>query len=302
MTMSAVLEERAVAISADGVSKRYGKTEAIRDVSLSIPRGRIVAVLGPNGAGKTTALKAILGLIPFEGRLRVLGRDPRNERDALMRDVSFIADVALLPRWIRVRELVDFVEGVHPNFNREKALRYIAETKLTPDMKVKEMSKGMVVQLHLAIVMAIDAKLLVLDEPTLGLDLMFRKAFFQSLLDDYFDHEKTIIVSTHQVEEIEHIATDVIFIGDGHVQLFASVEEIAERFVELTVTKERVSEARELLPIAEREVFGKSVMLFEGVDAASLQALGEVRAPSLSDIFVAKMKTTTNAVEVGAKQ
>ena len=279
-------------ISARGLSKRYGKSVAVDNISFEIPAGRIIGLIGPNGSGKTTTLKAALGLIPFEGELKVLGLDPRTQRDELMENVCFIADVAVLPRWIRVSEAVDFVAGVHPKFDRKKAERYLANTKLQPSMKVKEMSKGMIVQLHLALVMAIDAKLLVLDEPTLGLDILYRKQFYQNLLEDYFDEQKTIIVTTHQVEEIEHILTDLMFIRDGRITLSATMDEISERFVEVMVPAENVAAAKALNPIDERLVFGKSVMLFDGVPRAQVAALGETRNVGVADLFVAKMKGT----------
>jgi ABC-2 type transport system ATP-binding protein len=279
-------------ISARGLSKRYGKSVAVDNISFEIPAGRIIGLIGPNGSGKTTTLKAALGLIPFDGELKVLGLDPRTQRDELMEQVCFIADVAVLPRWIRVSEAVDFVAGVHPKFDRAKAQRYLANTKLKPSMKVKEMSKGMIVQLHLALVMAIDAKLLVLDEPTLGLDILYRKQFYQNLLEDYFDENKTIIVTTHQVEEIEHILSDLIFIRDGKINLSASMDEIGERFVEVMVPAENVAAARALNPIDERAVFGKSVFLFDGVPRAQAAALGETRNVGVADLFVAKMKGT----------
>ena len=279
-------------ISATHLTKRYGKQLAVDNASFEISAGRIVGLIGPNGSGKTTALKAILGLTPFEGDLKVLGFDPRTHRDELMQQVCFIADVAILPRWLRVAEAVDFVAGVHPKFDRAKALRYLANTKLKPSMKVKEMSKGMVVQLHLALVMAIDAKLLVLDEPTLGLDILYRKQFYQHLLEDYFDQNKTIIVTTHQVEEIEHILTDLMFIREGKIVLAATMDEVGVRFVEVMVATEKADIARALKPIDERQVFGKSVMLFDGVPREKLDALGETRTPGIADIFVATMKGT----------
>jgi ABC-2 type transport system ATP-binding protein len=279
-------------VSARGLSKRYGPNVAVDNISFDIPAGRIVGLIGPNGSGKTTTLKAALGLVPFDGELKVLGLDPRTQRDELMREVCFIADVAVLPRWIRVREAIDFVAGVHPKFDRAKALRYIEHTKLRPDMKVKQMSKGMIVQLHLALVMAIDAKLLVLDEPTLGLDILYRKQFYQNLLEDYFDEDKTIIVTTHQVEEIEHILTDLMFIREGRIVLSATMDDVGERFVEVMVPAENVEAARALKPIDERQVFGKAVMLFDGVPRAQLSALGETRNPGIADLFVATMKGT----------
>ncbi len=285
-----------IVVKASGLTKRYGKSVAVDNISFEIPAGRIIGLIGPNGSGKTTTLKAMLGLVPFEGELRVLGLDPRTQRDELMENVSFIADVAVLPRWLRVREAVDFVAGVHPKFDRAKAERYLKNTKLTPKMKVKEMSKGMIVQLHLALVMAIDAKLLVLDEPTLGLDILYRKQFYQNLLEDYFDEQKTIIVTTHQVEEIEHILSDLMFIRDGRITLSATMDEIGERFTEVMVPADKVEAARAMKPIDERQVFGKSVMLFDGtvngVTREKIEALGETRSPGIADLFVATMKGT----------
>jgi ABC-2 type transport system ATP-binding protein len=284
-------------ISARGLTKRYGKQTAIDGIDFDIPAGRIVGLIGPNGSGKTTTLKAALGLIPFDGELTVMGRDPRTQRDALMQDVCFIADVAILPRWLRVMDAIDFVAGVHPRFDRSRAEKYIANTRLRPTMKVKEMSKGMIVQLHLALVMAIDAKLLVLDEPTLGLDIIYRKQFYQNLLEDYFDENKTIIITTHQVEEVEHILTDLLFIRDGKIVLAASMDEVGERYVEVMVAADKVNAANALQPLDQRTVFGKSVMLFDsaragGVSRAQLSALGETRNPSVADLFVATMKGT----------
>jgi ABC-2 type transport system ATP-binding protein len=279
-------------ISARNLSKRYGRNIAVDSVSFDIPAGRIIGLIGPNGSGKTTTLKAALGLVPFEGELKVLGLDPRTQRDELMENVCFIADVAVLPRWLKVKDAIDFVAGVHPKFDKAKAWRYIEHTKLRPDMKVKEMSKGMIVQLHLALVMAIDAKLLVLDEPTLGLDILYRKQFYQRLLEDYFDENKTIIVTTHQVEEIEHILTDLMFIREGKVILSLSMDEVGDRFTEVMVPSEHAEAAKALKPIDERQVFGKSVLMFEDVPRERLSALGEIRNPGIADLFVAKMKGT----------
>lgn len=284
--------QAAPVVSARGLTKRYGQSVAVDNISFDIRPGRIVGLIGPNGSGKTTTLKAMLGLIPFEGSLSVLGLDPRSQRDELMRDVCFIADVAVLPRWLRVREAVDFVAGVHPRFDRAEAERYIAHTKLKPAMKVKEMSKGMIVQLHLALVMAIDAKLLVLDEPTLGLDILFRKQFYQNLLEDYFDANKTIVVTTHQVEEIEHVLSDLMFIREGRITLSASMDEIQERFIEVMVPPEHLAAAKALKPIDERQVFGKSILLFDGVPRSQIQPFGEMRSPGIADLFVANMKGT----------
>ena len=279
-------------ISARGLTKRYKGTVAVDSIDFDIPAGRIVGLIGPNGSGKTTTLKAALGLVPFEGELKVLGKDPRTQRDELMQDVCFIADVAVLPRWLKVKDAIAFVAGVHPRFNRAKAEAYIAHTKLRPDQKVKEMSKGMIVQLHLALVMALDAKLLVLDEPTLGLDILYRKQFYQNLLEDYFDENKTIVVTTHQVEEIEHILTDLMFIREGKIVLSASMDDVGERFHEVMVAADRAEAARALQPIDERQVFGKSVMLFDGRPRSELATYGEVRNPGVADLFVATMKGT----------
>lgn len=277
-------------ITATGLTKHYGKQVALDNVSFTIGAGRIVGLVGPNGSGKTTTLKAILGLTPFEGALSVLGRDPRTERELLMNDVCFIADVAILPKWLKVKDAIDFVAGVHPRFDRARAEQYIASTKLAPNMKVNAMSKGMVVQLHLALVMAIDAKLLVLDEPTLGLDILYRKQFYQNLLEDYFDDQKTIVITTHQIEEVEHILSDLMFIENGCIALAASMDEVGERFTEVMVEPQFVAVASALGPISQRTVFGKSVMLFDRADRTQLATFGEVRTPSVADLFVATMK------------
>ncbi len=279
-------------ITANGLSKQYKSSLALDNVSFQIEPGRIVGLIGPNGAGKTTALKAILGLTDFSGQLNVLGFDPRKQRDQLMGEVCFIADVAVLPRWIKVSQAVDFVANVHPRFDRTKCEAFLARTKLQPDQRVRQMSKGMIVQLHLALVMAIDAKLLILDEPTLGLDILYRKQFYQNLLEDYFDENKTIIVTTHQVEEIEHILTDLMFIRDGRIVLDADMDTVGERFIEVMVNADKADAARQLKPLDERQVFGKSIFLFDGVSRAVLEQFGEVRRPSISDLFVATMKGT----------
>jgi ABC-2 type transport system ATP-binding protein len=274
-------------IEARGLRKSFGKTIALDGVNLRVEEGRILGLIGPNGAGKTTALNAILGLTPYQGELRVLGRDPWNERDQLMRDVCFIADVAVLPRWIRVSQALDYVAGVHPRFDHAKAEAFLARTTIRRDSKVKELSKGMVAQLHLALVMAIDARLLVLDEPTLGLDILYRKQFYDSLLNDYFDRSRTIVITTHQVEELQHVLTDLMFIDRGRIVLDCSMEEIESRYVELTVHPEQVAAARALKPIYAREVLGRSILLFDRVDRQQLAALGDVRTPSIADLFVA---------------
>jgi len=279
-------------ITASGLGKRYKTSVALDNVSFQIEPGRIVGLIGPNGAGKTTALKAILGLTDFTGQLNVLGYDPRKQRDKLMGDVCFIADVAVLPRWITVSQAVDFVANVHPRFDRKKCEAFLSRTKLQPNQRVRQMSKGMIVQLHLALVMAIDARLLILDEPTLGLDILYRKQFYQNLLEDYFDENKTIIVTTHQVEEVEHILTDLMFIRDGRIVLDADMDTVGERFIEVMVNADRADEARALKPIDERQVFGKSIFLFDGASRATLEPLGEIRRPSVSDLFVATMKGT----------
>ncbi|UMR28839.1 ABC transporter ATP-binding protein [Massilia sp. MB5] len=279
-------------IQAKGLKKLYGKQAALKEASFEVKSGRIVGLIGPNGSGKTTTLKALLGLTQFEGELSVLGMDPRTQRDELMRDVCFIADVAILPRWLKVRDAIDFVAGVHPRFNREKAERYLAHTKLSPDMKVKAMSKGMIVQLHLALVMAIDARLLVLDEPTLGLDILYRKQFYQNLLEDYFDENRTIVITTHQIEEVEHILTDLLFIREGRITLSASMDEITDRYTEVMVEPQHMVAANALQPMTQRTVFGKAVMLFDGVSRKQLELFGELRTPSVADLFVASMKGT----------
>jgi len=276
-------------LEARGLRKAFGTTVALDGVDLCIEEGRIFGLIGPNGAGKTTALNAFVGLTPYQGELKVVGRDPWNERDQLMRDVCFIADVAVLPRWIRVSQALDYVAGVHPRFDRAKAEGFLRKTAIERTRKVRELSKGMVAQLHLALVMAIDAKLLVLDEPTLGLDILYRKQFYDSLLNDYFDRSRTIVVTTHQVEEIEDVLTDVVFINRGRIVLGCSMEEFESRYLEVTVNPDQVAAARALQPMHERQVFGRSILLFDGADRQQLAALGEVRRPSIADLFVAVM-------------
>ncbi len=277
-------------IEARGLTKRYKRTIAVDNIDLQIPSGRIVGLIGPNGAGKTSALKAILGLATYEGELSVLGKNPEKDRAALMEDVCFIADVAVLPRWIKVWQLIELTEKIHSKFSREKCLEYLASTKITQDHRVKQLSKGMVVQLHLAIVMAIDVKLLILDEPTLGLDILFRKQFYTNLLNDYFDEERTIIITTHQVEEIEHILSDLIFIQDGRIALDCSMEKVQESYVELIVAPDMAVAARELNPLYERELFGRHIFLYENANREQLKELGELHTPSVADLFVATMK------------
>jgi ABC-2 type transport system ATP-binding protein len=267
----------------------------VRSIDLNVQPGRIVGLIGPNGAGKTTVIKAILGLTAFDGELKVLGRDPRTERNALMEEVCFIADVAVLPRWIKVSQAVDFVAGVHPRFDRKRALEFLSRTDIKMNSRVRTLSKGMVTQLHLALILAIDAKLLVLDEPTLGLDLLFRRAFYDNLLNDYFNKERTILVTTHQVEEIENILTDVLFIEHGRIVLNSPMENLGDRFTQLIPAAGNVDRARALKPFWEREIFGRVAMLFDGGNAALLAALGETRAPSVADLFVAMMQPAGTA-------
>ena len=276
-------------IEARGLRKAFGTTVALDGVDLTIEEGRIVGLIGPNGAGKSTALGAILGLIPYQGELKVLGRDPWKARDQLMTDVCFIADVAVLPRWMQVSQALDYVAGVHPRFDRAKAEAFLAKTVIRRTSKVRELSKGMVTQLHLALIMAIDAKLLVLDEPTLGLDLLYRKQFYDSLLNDYFDRSRTILVTTHQVEEVQDILTDLMFIDAGRIVLSCGMDDFAVRYHEVMVAPEHLAAARALGPIHERQVFGRGILLFDGPTQAQLAQFGEVRTPSIADLFVAVM-------------
>lgn len=277
-------------LQASGLNKSYGNYKALNNVNLNLESGRILGLIGPNGAGKTTLLKSILGLTPFEGDLSIFGLNPHKQRDELMERVCFIADVAVLPRWMRVGQAIDFVEGVHPRFNRQRCMDYLSKTKIKHKSKVKELSKGMVVQLHLALIMSIDADLLILDEPTLGLDILFRKAFYEQLLNDYFDENRTIIITTHQVEEIEHILSDLVFIQNGEIVLDDSMDSIAETYFEVMVEKEYEDQALAMNPLTVREVFGQKVCLFNGVAKPQLQELGKVRKPSVADLFVAKMQ------------
>jgi len=284
-------------IEARGLRKAYGRTVALDGIDLRVEEGRILGLIGPNGAGKTTALNAILGLTPYQGELKVLGLDPWTERDRLMLDASFIADVAVLPRWMRVWQALDYLAGVHPRFDRARAEGFLANTTIGRDRRVRELSKGMVAQLHLALVMAIDAKLLVLDEPTLGLDLLFRKQFFDTLLNDYLDRSRTVVLATHQVEEVQDVLTDLVFIDRGRVVLACSMDEFESRYLELTVNPDRVAAARALEPFHERSVFGRTVLLFDGVDHARLTALGEVRRPGISDMLLAVVAGRTGAAD-----
>jgi len=277
-------------VTANGVSKHFGDLRAVDNISFEIEKGKIVGLIGPNGAGKTTLLKALLGLTDCQGQLSVLGLDPFKQRKEMMKNICFIADVAVLPRWIRVSDLLDFVASTHPNFSRSRAEDFLAATKIQRQSKVRELSKGMVTQLHLSIIMAVDAKLLVLDEPTLGLDIIFRKEFYGNLLNDYFDGERTILITTHQVEEIENLLTDIMFINDGKIILDSSMESISESFTELLTSGEDADAARRLGPLHERDVFGKHVMTFENIGRDQLEGLGELHTPSVADLFVAKVK------------
>ncbi len=276
-------------IKARNLHRHFGQTRALDGIDLDIPAGRIVGLIGPNGAGKTTALKAILGLGHYQGELEVLGLNPARQRDRLMKDVCFIADVAVLPRWARVRQIIELTEKLHPGFSRSRCLHYLERTKIRQNAKIKALSKGMVVQLHLALVMAIDARLLVLDEPTLGLDILFRKRFYSNLLNEYFDEERTIVITTHQVEEVEHILTDLIFIRDGKLILNSGMEDIHERYTELMVRPDQAEQARNLKPINERILFGRHIFLYDQADISALQEIGEIHKPSIADLFVALM-------------
>ena len=285
-------------IEARGLRKAFGTTVALDGINLRVEEGRILGLIGPNGAGKTTALNAILGLTAYQGELNVLGRDPWSQRDALMRDVCFIADVAVLPRWMRVSQALDYVAGVHPRFDRAKAESFLAKTTIGRSSRIRTLSKGMVTQLHLALVMAIDAKLLVLDEPTLGLDILFRKQFYDSLLNDYFDRSRTILVTTHQVEEIQNVLTDIMFINRGRIVFDSSMEQLESRYSEVMVHPEQLAAARALKPIYERQGFGRSILLFDQVDRQQLGEFGEVRTPSIADLFVAIMSNQSQGAAV----
>ena len=294
-------------IEARGLRKTFGSTVALDGVDLCIEEGRILGLIGPNGAGKTTALNAILGLTTYQGELKVLGRDPWSDRDQLMRDVCFIADVAVLPRWIRVSQALDYVAGIHPRFDRTKAEGFLAKTTIRHSSRVRELSKGMVTQLHLALVMAIDAKLLVLDEPTLGLDILYRKQFYDSLLNDYFDRKRTVVVTTHQVEEVQHVLTDLMFIDRGRIVFSCSMEEFESRYLEVMVSPEQVTAARALKPMHERQMLGRNILLFDlmtldKIDRQQLAAFGDVRTLSIADLFVAVIGNQAGAGQGVANQ
>jgi len=287
-------------IEAQGLRKTFGATVALDNLDLKVDEGRILGLIGPNGAGKTTALNAILGLTPYDGRLNVLGRNPWTDRDQLMRDVCFMADVAVLPRWLKVSQALEYVAGIHPRFDRAKAEGFLSRTNIRHSHKVRELSKGMVTQLHLALIMAIDARLLVLDEPTLGLDILFRKQFYDSLLNDYFDRSRTILVTTHQVEEVQHVLTDLMFIDRGRIVFSCNMDDFESRYFEVTVRPEQLAAARALKPMQERQAFGRSVLLFSGIDRAQLAPLGEVRTPSIADLFVAVIEQQNANAAQGA--
>lgn len=287
-------------IDARGLRKAYRNTVALDGVDLCVEEGRILGLIGPNGAGKSTAMQAILGLTPYQGQLKVLGRDPWTERNQLMGEVCFIADVAVMPRWLKVSQALDYVAGVHPRFDRAKAERFLARTTIRRSSRIRELSKGMAAQLHLALVMAVDARLLVLDEPTLGLDILYRKQFYDTLLNDYFDGDRTIVVSTHQVDEIQHILTDVVFLDRGRIVLNTSLEAFEARYVELTVAPDQLDAARALRPIHERRLFGRAMLIFDGVERSRLATLGDVRTPSLADLFVATLGGAGATDEVAA--
>lgn len=280
-------------ITAQGLKKSYGSYDALKGVNFTVERGRIVGLIGPNGAGKTTALKAILGLTTFDGHLDVFGLDPRKDRHRLMQKVCFIADVAVLPKWMKVSQALDFVSGVHPRFDRNKAETFLKKTKIKLDSKVGHLSKGMVTQLHLALVLSINVELLVLDEPTLGLDILYRKEFYHELLSEFFDESRSIIVTTHQVEEVENLLTDLMFIKDGEIILDSSMDDVSQRFIEVMVSGDKAEAAKQYNPIAEREVFGRKVFLFDGIGPEIAETLGDTHRPSISDLFVAKMKEVT---------
>jgi ABC-2 type transport system ATP-binding protein len=276
-------------IEARGLSKRYGSHIALDHADFTVAAGRIVGLIGPNGAGKTTALRAILGLTAYQGELQVLGREPFECRADLMNDVCFIADVAVLPAWLRVEQAVEFVAAVHPKFRPERARELLAKTRIAGRRRIGELSKGMKTMVHLAITMAIDAKLLVLDEPTLGLDILARREFYDALVNDYMDETRTIVITTHQVEEVENLLTDVLFIDQGRIVLDCSLEDIAARYAAITVADDKIAAARAERPFYERPMLGKRVLYFEGPDFGKLDAFGAVTTPSVSDLFVAKL-------------
>ena len=276
-------------IKAQGLSKSYGDFRALDGIDLDIAEGRIVGLIGPNGAGKTTALRCMMGLATYDGQLRVLDKNPQQERMSLLSDIAYIADTAVLPRWIRVDQILEYMQGVHPKFNRQRAQSFLNETEITADHKVGKLSKGMVTQLHLALAISIDAKLLILDEPTLGLDILYRKRFYEQLLQDYFDEGRTIVITTHQVEEVEQLLTDLVFIKKGKIVLNMDMDQVAETYIELGVRPEQVEAARALAPISERSVLGGKVFMFENMPLERLQSLGSIRMPSVADLFISKM-------------
>ncbi|MBC8193725.1 MAG: ABC transporter ATP-binding protein [Candidatus Marinimicrobia bacterium] len=277
-------------IELTNVSKSYGDLKALDGVSIQIPPGRIVGLVGPNGAGKTTLLRAITGELDYQGEAKVLDFEPRTQRAALMEKTGVIHDIAVLPSWMKVKELLSFLEGIHPGFHREKAESFLKSTTISMDKKIKSLSKGMKTQLHLAVTLAADTNLLILDEPTHGLDILFRKQLYTSVLEDYFDEEKSVLISTHQIEEVEHILSDVIFINRGKILLYASIDELSQRFTQITVPADQVEALREQLkPISEYGILGRRVFLLENTESKALVGLGEIQTPSVADIFVALM-------------
>jgi len=277
-------------INATGVRKHFGEQKAVDQVDLRVQSGTILGLIGPNGAGKTTLLRSLLGLCDCAGDIDVLGFDPRRERSRMLDRVCSIADTAVLPGWMSVKQVLDYVEGVHPRFDRSRALRFLDDTQVGLKRRIRELSKGMKVQLHLAIVMSVDARLLILDEPTLGLDIMFRKRFFEQLLNDYYDEQRTIIISTHQVDEIENILTDVLFMRSGKILLNERMETISERYLELHAVGEEIKAAANLNPIGVRSILGGKAFIFENTSREALQGLGQVKVPTVADLFVAKME------------
>lgn len=276
-------------IEANALRRSFGDLDAVDSVDLSIEAGNVIGLIGPNGAGKTTLLRALLGLTRYEGELSVLGYDPQSDHARMMEEVCFIADTAVLPRWMRVEELLDYVTGTHPRFRRDQAEAFLAQTDVDARRRVGDLSKGMTVQLHLAIVMAIDARLLILDEPTLGLDILYRKRFYEQLINDYFDGERTILVSTHQVEEIQNILTHVMFMHRGKIILHESLLDLEERFSEVHVVGDAVRRAEELPYIGRRNILGGKAFIYEGIPSSQVAALGDVKTPSVSDLFIAKV-------------
>ncbi|MDO6747984.1 ABC transporter ATP-binding protein [Gilvimarinus sp. 1_MG-2023] len=284
-------------ISAQNIHKRYGQQQVLNNINLNIPAGKIVGLIGPNGAGKTTLLQVLLGLSMAGGDIAVMGRDPRQERSTMLEDVCFIADTATLPRWMSVQQVLTYTEGIHPKFDRKRAEQFLAQTQIQAQRKIRQLSKGMITQLHLALVMAIDAKLLVLDEPTLGLDLVYRRLFYDALLNDFYDQDRTIVITTHQVEEIEHLLTDVLFINGGEIVLDQTLESMAGRFLKVTVSPEKESQAQAFKPILQNRTLGGQEYIFEDIAAEHLEPLGSVSMASLAEVFIAKVTARSMVAE-----